>query len=189
MFQSMTSKQFLLGLACLGMMMPTAATAGGPVANRSVDVRLSGDQTLVGTIVDAQGRTVAGAQVTVLFNGVAVAHTKTTSSGRFAVNGLRGGVHQIASGQSRQSVRLWTERTAPASATSAALIVASEKIVRSQGCGTYGGCAPQMAAPAVPVQGYAPPMQGYAPQVVGAGCGTCNTSYAQPVATLSLIHI
>lgn len=174
MFLLKTAKRALLGLACLGMIAPRASHAESQTPERPANIRLSSDQTLVGTVVDAQGRVVPGAKVTILFNGVPVARTTTASSGRFAVERVRDGVHQILTAHTAKTVRLWTATDAPASASPDALIVSSDKVVRCQGCGA-SGCTPTMAVQ----PGYAPPVQGYAVPGVpvqgvacGGGCGT-----------------
>jgi hypothetical protein len=54
-----------------------------------------------------------GTAVLVQVNGQTAAATTTDAHGVFAVNGLRGGVHQVVVGDSMQNCRLWATGTAP----------------------------------------------------------------------------
>jgi hypothetical protein len=133
-------KRASIWFACLGMVVPQiGVAANNPVG--PMDLRLSGSGTLAGQVVDDQGKPVR-TDVLVTYGGMVVAKTTTNRSGRFAVSGVRGGVHQIVAGNSSTLTRIWSENTAPASAKSAALLVRG-KVVRSQGCGESGcgGCA------------------------------------------------
>ncbi len=53
-------------------------------------------------------------------------------SGRFVVQGLRGGVWQLVVGQQGALVRLWTAEAAPPQARPLALIVVSKPVIRGQ---------------------------------------------------------
>ena len=136
-------------LATLGMLMPQASFASNKVTS-ALDISLSDTGALTGRVVDAQGKGIAST-VLVSFNGVVVARAKTSASGRFTVNGMRGGVHQLTAGGRTQVARVWSATGAPKSANSAALLVATP-IVRSQGCGEDGCTAcPTGACGAPPV--------------------------------------
>lgn len=146
------AKRAALCLACLGMMIPPGGHAAEQITNRPADLRLSPNGTLVGCILDAQGKPVRTA-VVVRFNGIAIAKTQTNAAGRFAVSGMRSGVHEIQTGSNRSVARVWTADKAPAAAKTAALLV-SHNVVRAQGCGEDGcgygaacGCGGGSAVP------------------------------------------
>lgn len=129
-------KRVALCLACLGILMPQSAVLADsqPVA-RGVEIELGADGTLTGTVLSAQGRPVANAPVMVQYRGIPVARTRANAHGRFAVAGLRGGVHELLAPGSKTAARLWATGTAPAAAKPAALLVAQNRVVRGQGCG------------------------------------------------------
>ncbi len=122
-------KRMCMTLACLGLLVPNGALAATPKSKPVSDVKLV-DGTLTGTVVDAQGRVLRGVPVQVRFAGMTVARTTSNDSGRFAVAGMRSGVHQIVTPRGKQTTRCWTEN-APVSAKTAALVV-NTSVVRGQ---------------------------------------------------------
>jgi hypothetical protein len=96
------------------------------------DVALARGGLLQGQVVDAKGTAMKAIPVSVWFNNQQVAKTVSDDSGRFTVTGLRGGVHQVTAGQGAGVYRLWTVDAAPPSATSGAVVVPGEAVVRGQ---------------------------------------------------------
>lgn len=131
-------KRLALCLACVGMILPQGAAFASDAVSRSTDIGLRAGGTLTGSVVDSQGKPLVGSPVVVLFNGMPIARTQTNAQGTFAVQSLRGGVHEIRSTKGRTIARLWAPNTAPQSAKTAAVVVASDNIVRAQ-CAD-GGC-------------------------------------------------
>ncbi len=126
-------------VACFGMLVPQAGLGYGEPSSRRapdlVDVRLSAGGTIAGVVVDSTGRVVADSPVILRFNGAVVARTRTNGSGRYAITGLRGGVHQLQTRRGRRAARLWTPEAAPAGAAEMVVIVESQSVVRGQSCG------------------------------------------------------
>lgn len=113
----------LISLATIGMILPQAALAAEPTpAPAVVDVALSDGGVLRGQIVDLQGASVTGIPVSVKIQDRDVAATTSTADGRFAVQGLRGGVYQVAAGEGHGIYRLWSAGTAPPSAQNGAIV-------------------------------------------------------------------
>jgi hypothetical protein len=80
--------------------------------------------------------------VAVIRQGQEIARTQTNAEGRFAVQGLTGGVYQVATPVGAATYRAWSPRTAPPAATQAITIVPDETIVRGQfGTGALGWLA------------------------------------------------
>ena len=67
-------------------------------------------------------------------NGKEIARLETDQRGRFAVNGLKGGVYQVATVGQQGVYRMWAPRTAPPVAKKG-LILVSGDVVRGQGYG------------------------------------------------------
>jgi len=87
-----------------------------------VDIALADGGVLHGQVVDLQGSGVTGVPVSVKDKDRDVAGTTTTADGRFAVQGLKGGVYQVAAGQGQGVFRLWTSKAAPPSAQKDAIV-------------------------------------------------------------------
>lgn len=131
-------KRAAICLACIGLVVPQGAFGGQtkqPLAPS--DTRLSAGGTLAGSVVDAEGKALADVTVTVKFRGHIIARTTTTKTGRFAVSGLRGGVHDIVTPTGRATTRFWATGTAPRAANSAVTLRAGKAIVRGQDDGLY----------------------------------------------------
>lgn len=123
-------KQTIVCLACFGMIVPQASLAN-ETRSAADDVRLGHGGTLKGSVVDRQGRPIANAPVSIQFNGITVAQARSNASGRFAVTGLRGGMHSVVTTTASQPTRLWSQKSAPPSAKSA-VAVRPGTIVRGQ---------------------------------------------------------
>ena len=140
-------KRAALCLACFGMIIPQGALVAAEkpqqqTTARMLDVKLT-DGSASGQIIDAQGNVLKGAKIALRYQNRVVAETKTNAEGRFAITGLIGGVHELETANGRIPARLWTEKTAPASAKPVALIVSDKNVIRAQcgegGCGVGGG--------------------------------------------------
>jgi hypothetical protein len=114
-------------LATLGMCLPQVALAATPTATTPptpavVDIAMADGGVLHGQVVDLQNRNVANVPVSVRAQDKEVARATTANDGRFAVQGLRGGVYQVAAGQGQGVYRVWTAKAAPPSAQNNAIV-------------------------------------------------------------------
>jgi hypothetical protein len=129
--------QVAVALACVGTIVPERVIAATPAAPQPLirDVALGTNSTFSGQVVDSQGLPQAGTDVTVWQSDTKVAAAKTDADGRFAIAGLRSGVHQVAAGQAVNVYRFWAPKTAPPAAGNEVLIVGDQPVTR----GNFGG--------------------------------------------------
>jgi hypothetical protein len=136
----------LAWLAVCGMCLPfsvalgteassTTQTAGD--ASRPAplirDIALTPGGLLVGQVLDESMKPVRGTPVAIQVEGKTAASTVTDANGVFAVAGLRGGVHQVATGDSIENYRFWAPGTAPPQAAANLRFVPGQaRIVRGQ---------------------------------------------------------
>jgi hypothetical protein len=131
-------------IACLGIVLPQAAFAAPPVTGGIADVSLHDGGTMVGVVYSAEGLPQGGALVSIQANGSEVVRATTDEHGRFAAQGLRGGVYQIVTVDGISTYRAWSEGTAPPSAEQAALVVTGDV---SRGNHRYGGLMAWLSNP------------------------------------------
>jgi hypothetical protein len=140
--------QLLVWTAMLGVLAPTsvvgAAEPGRVVAARKrgpavVDAVLTDAHGLQGRVYNAQGKPLTGIDVFVVAPNGEHVRTRTNELGDFEVNGLKGGVYQLAAGHGSQMVRAWTEGTAPPAAEKQVLLVSDPRVLAAQyEPGTFG---------------------------------------------------
>jgi len=112
-----------ISLATLAMCLPQVVFAAAPAPTPAVvDIALADGGVLHGQVVDLQGSGTAGVPVSVRTQDREVTSATTTDQGRFSVQGLRGGVYQVATGQGQGVYRLWSAGTAPPSAQKDAIV-------------------------------------------------------------------
>ena len=129
-------KGMVMCLAALGVCLSGAAFAAPPAAKPVVhDVELASGGSLEGQLVDAQGVSKAGVEVTLLLDQRPLGVASTDAQGRFAFRGVRGGVYQMKAANGTGSYRLWAPGTAPKGTSSVALVTAGDSVVRGQGYG------------------------------------------------------
>jgi hypothetical protein len=114
----------VLSLATLGICLPQPAMAIGPEVKPLVtDVALADGGLLRGQVINPQsGAGAANLPVTLRVQDQIVATATTDAAGRFAVQRLRGGVHQIIAGENQAVYRFWSPGTAPPSAQVKAIV-------------------------------------------------------------------
>ena len=115
---------------CFGVLLSGPVMAGSKGIIK--DIELTRNGTLVGQVFTPEGRTVADAPVTLRYQGTSIAAARSNADGRFLIEGVRGGAHELVVGALNHPVRLWANGTAPKNATRAAVVSADEKIVRGQ---------------------------------------------------------
>ena len=121
----------LAALACAGLLLPPAATADEPIVSPArinsalaiEDVALAGGQSFQGVVLAESGEPLADAEVVVSQLGREVARTTSDTSGRFAFQNLRGGLHLVRAGQGAGLYRFWAAGTAPPNARSHVTLV------------------------------------------------------------------
>lgn len=124
-----------LGLSCLGILLPQELLAAAPgqlKKSAMSDVVLGARGTLVGQVVDGQGRARVGRTVSVRRGSLLIARAKTDRTGRFTVKNLPGGPYVVTSGTAGQVVRAWAAGSAPPRTAAQLVLVDQPLIVRGQ---------------------------------------------------------
>lgn len=103
-----------------------------------IDVELTSRRSLVGSLIDGQGRGLAGETVTARFGRRVLAETKTDRLGQFRFQSVRGSLFEVRSRHGRRVVRVWASGTAPKNARRHVLVVDRKPQVRSQSPGPVG---------------------------------------------------
>lgn len=140
-----------ISLAALSMVFPQARLLAedSPVPARTAkatkvatlpDISLTTGGTFSGRVVDHAGKVLEGAQVTVRQGKTEVGKTVTNKEGLYSFKNMKGGVYQVASGNTEGTFRVWAEKTAPPAAKEHALLVMGEKGARGQ----FGGADPTL---------------------------------------------
>ena len=96
------------------------------------DIALKEGGTMIGRITDREGKLLSQQKIVVRQENRLVAEVTSGKNGEFIVEGLRGGIYEIASQQGVGSFRAWAEGTAPPSAKHFALLVENGDVVRGQ---------------------------------------------------------
>lgn len=132
-----TLQKLAAAVACVGMIIPTAALAGdaSKQVKPGIDIALSKGGLFVGQVVDAQGVAQAKSEVSIRYQGKEVVRTTTDKNGVFAAKGLRGGQYEVVAANHSAPVRMWASKTAPPSARGAAMIVTGSQTANAQ----FGG--------------------------------------------------
>ncbi len=130
-------------VATAGMVLPLSAIAGDvkqaahtqTAPAPAADIQLTADNQFVGSLVNAQGQPVAGAEVVFKHNQKEVARTVTAQDGSFSSSLPHAGLYQVNAGQQSATYRVWTNHTAPPKAAPKALMINGQNAVRGQ----FGG--------------------------------------------------
>lgn len=128
----------LAALAIVGMAVPVQA-ADAPAKRTIQDVQLTKDNLLLGVVIGSAGQPKTNAMVQISHGKQVVATIKTDAKGRYAVRGLRAGVHTVKTAQSQATCRFWTADSAPPTAKKALITANNEFVVRGQSGGGIGG--------------------------------------------------
>jgi hypothetical protein len=136
-----TASIILLPLQQLLAANPPLMAGTGPLpAIRDVALQTGG--AMHGQVVDAQGNPCREVAVRVVrtTETTPLAVVQTDSQGRFAVQGLSGGIYRVETPAGAAMYRLWAPNTAPPSATTSALVVQGDPTVRGNlgGLGWFG---------------------------------------------------
>jgi hypothetical protein len=141
----------MVSMALVSLCVPSVAFAIEPAAQPAViDIALADGGTLHGRAIDLQGGEVTGIPVSLQTQDQRVVSTTTAKDGRFVVQGLRGGVYQVAVGQGHGTYRLWSPGTAPPSALNDAVVYTDGEVKKVLTNPFVMGCA-LAAAVAIPL--------------------------------------
>ena len=130
-------KGAVLGLACVGMVIPAPVFAQSSAPSQTAhkaavaDIALTGG-TLQGVVVDPNGDVLSGAVVSVSHGNQKVATAISSESGEFSLNGLQSGLYQVTVGQHQANVRIWDAELAPPGTNSQMLLVNGDPTARGQ---------------------------------------------------------
>jgi hypothetical protein len=131
-------------LAVVGIGLPAAAFAAAPATAPTVtDVALVQGGLLQGQVVNpVNGSGMANVPVTLRTQDQIVASTTTGADGRFAIQGVRGGVHQVVAGEGQGIYRFWAPGTAPPAAQVKAVVYTQTAVAETSPNVpvTYTGC-------------------------------------------------
>jgi len=101
-----------------------------------VDIVLAPGGVLSGQVRDDQTAPCGDRELVLMQVGQETARTITDAQGMFQISGIRGGAYVVSAGAMNVDVRLWTEGTAPPSASNALLLTVPNDVVRGQGAGS-----------------------------------------------------
>jgi len=121
-------------MSCVGMLISPYASFAAPLV-KPQDVTLHPGGVLLGQAVDTQGGALMNTSVVLKSGSKEVARVQTDRAGKFAVQGLQGGVYEVDSVGQRSVYRLWAPNTAPPAAQKGVMLVSGNSFVRGQGCG------------------------------------------------------
>lgn len=96
------------------------------------DVALSPAGRLFGQLVTQEGLPLAGQTVSLLQDNRIVAQAFSDNEGRFAIDNVRAGLHQVTAPGVAFSARLWTSDAAPPAAVREMLLVSGPQVERGQ---------------------------------------------------------
>ena len=135
-----------------------AAEVSNSAASKNVlDLKLQEHGTLVGKLVDRQGKALPSVNVQVLTKRGSLTTARTNQQGIFTARGFTSGEMLVRVGEQAQLIRAWNADLAPPTAPSAAMLVVGDT-VRGQ-C-----CEPSPCAPACDDMG----------SCCSAGCDGCG---------------
>jgi len=102
------------------------------VATVAADVSKLKDGSFAGRVVDHTGSVVENAEVIVRQANKEISRSRTDKDGMFAVQNLKPGTYQVASGSTEGLFRVWNDQAAPPSARKNALLVLGHNGARGQ---------------------------------------------------------
>jgi hypothetical protein len=96
------------------------------------DIALQKGGILVGRLTDDKGKLRGEQKIIIRQENQLVAEVTTGKNGQFMVEGLQGGIYEIASDKGAGSFRAWATDTAPPSAKQFAVLIEGDEVVRGQ---------------------------------------------------------
>ena len=101
-------------------------------STRAVDVALSADGSLSGSVVDTRGHSRGKTVIEVRRGRRLVARTLSDDKGLYTVKNLPGGLYQVRVDGTQTLIRAWAAGTAPRSAAGLLQVIANPPIIRAQ---------------------------------------------------------
>jgi len=101
-------------------------------STRAVDVALSADGSLSGSVVDTRGHSRGKTVIEVRRGRRLVARTLSDDKGLYTVKNLPGGLYQVRVDGTETLIRAWAAGTAPRSAAGRLQVIANPPIIRAQ---------------------------------------------------------
>jgi len=96
------------------------------------DIALNANGQFQGQLVNAEGKTVAGAEV-IVFKGLQpIAKAVSNKQGTFSISGLKNGIYRIESPGHSRMCRVWSNQVAPPTAKQALVMVQGDMAARGQ---------------------------------------------------------
>jgi hypothetical protein len=139
----------VVSLAVAGLCLPPVVSAEPAPAPAVSDIALADGGVLHGQVIDLQGGNNVGVPVSVRSQNQEIARAVTAKDGRFSVQGLHGGVYQVAAGQGQGIYRLWAANTAPPASQNSAIVYTQNCPGGGGGAGGGGGLKMLLANPIV----------------------------------------
>jgi hypothetical protein len=170
----------LIGLACVGMLVPQSVCSAGGArsaaapASGIADIRLSKDRGLRGTLVDVQGHPVRQTEVILSQADSVLARARTDNQGAYQFVNVNNGMYELRAMQQTVPVRVWSDEIAPPAAQSLAVVTLPTSVVRGQSYPDDYYCDNGACAPA-----------GCDAAACSEGCGGCHCC-AGPITMLAL---
>lgn len=118
--------------SCVALAAPAAAERQTPAESAAADVVLQADGTLMGRIINSEGRAIDGAVVTLADHRDVLGQTTTDAEGVYRFSLERGGVYRLTAGQTSREFRVWPPQAAPPGAGRYATLVDGKQVVRGQ---------------------------------------------------------
>jgi hypothetical protein len=134
----MRKASYFRSIVSVVVMASTLFSTGLPAAEGRIslpavrDVALRPDGSLRGTVMTAEGKPQANADVVLRKGTEVVASTKTHIDGSFTLKHVRPGVYELATAGSASLYRVWTTPAAPPAALASASVVEAGMVVRGQ---------------------------------------------------------
>ena len=117
------------GLLGSQVLLPAAQVVS---STRAVDVALSADGSLTGSVVDTRGQSRGKTVIEVRRGRRLVARTLSDDKGLYTVANLPGGLYQVRVDGTETLIRAWAAGTAPRSAAGRLQVIANPPIIRAQ---------------------------------------------------------
>jgi hypothetical protein len=132
--RSQFSQRLVVLMAAAGLLGSQVLLPAAQVVSstRAVDVALSAQGSLSGSVVDARGHSRGKTVVEVRRGRRLVARTLSDDKGLYTIANLPGGLYQVRVDGSETLIRAWAEGTAPRSAAGRLQIIANAPIIRGQ---------------------------------------------------------
>jgi hypothetical protein len=130
----------LVGLACIGTLLPASLVHAAPPRKSEnsrkdvmvLDIQMDADGVLRGEVFNAKKQPVGNAVVSVRASRKEVVRVRTTEKGNFEIRDLKPGVYYIIAGTGHGIYRVWAAKSAPPKSHKLVRIVSDRTLIRAQ---------------------------------------------------------